>query len=45
MCDFLIIKLPIKSDEESYLVDYMSEISNLELLQDLAKVADCLAAL
>jgi len=31
-------KLPIKSDEESCLVDYMFQISNLTLMKDLAEV-------
>ena len=33
-------KLPIKSDEESSLVDYMIQISNLDLLKDLTEVAN-----
>jgi len=33
-------KLPIKSDEESSLVDKVSEISNLELLKDLNEMND-----
>jgi len=31
-------KLPIKNDEESSLVDYMSEISNLDLIRDTGKI-------
>ena len=33
-------KLPINSDEESSLVDYMIEISNLDLMRDLIEVVD-----
>ena len=32
--------LPIENDEESYLVDYVNEISNLELLKDLMKIGN-----
>ena len=35
-------KLPINSDEESSLVDYMNEISNLDLVKDLNEVIDIL---
>ena len=35
-------KLPIKSDEESSLVDYTIEISNLDLVKDLTVVVDSL---
>jgi len=37
-------KLPIKSDEESLVVDYVIEISNLELAMDLKIVVDFLIA-
>jgi hypothetical protein len=33
-------KLPIKSDEESSLVDYMSEISNLDLVRSMIEFVD-----
>jgi len=33
-------KLPIKNDEESFLVDKTSEISNLELLKDIVRIAN-----
>jgi len=33
-------KLLIKSDEESSLVDYMSELSNLDLVRDIIEVID-----
>jgi hypothetical protein len=36
-------KLPIKSDEESSLVDYVIEISNLDMVKDIAEVIDFLA--
>jgi len=35
--------LPNENDEESFLVDYMSEISNLELVWDLMKINDFLS--
>jgi len=35
-------KLPIKSDEESSLVDYRFEISNLDLVKDIAEVDEYL---
>ena len=33
-------KLPIKSDEESSLVDYVSEISNLDLMGDILTLSN-----
>ena len=38
-------KLPINSDEESSLVDYRFEISNLDLVKDLREVVDHLMIL
>ncbi|MEA1897814.1 MAG: hypothetical protein U9N53_09150 [Bacteroidota bacterium] len=35
-------KLPTKNDDESSLVDYTIEISNLELVKDLVEVVDLL---
>ena len=36
-------KLPIKSDEESSLVDKVIEISNLDLVRDLIEINDFLS--
>lgn len=38
-------KLPTKNDEESSLVDYVIELSNLELIKDFLRFHDCLLSL